>query len=251
MKVATWNVNGMRARQAQFLEWIKAEQPDVVCLQELKATPSQLSQELCELEGYRCYWHGGPGGYSGVGLHVRCDTVDAEPVYTHPGFDRDTRVVEARLDGLYIASIYVPNGGHKDYEDKLKFLVEMREYAAERLTQTDQLIICGDLNVARADIDLHPKERNPKAAGQRADERELFEAVLNEGLVDLTRRLHPDDDTIFSWWAPWRDHRKKNIGWRIDYQLVSPALAERASACWVEPEVGTSDHAPVVAEYAQ
>src|SRR5437762_2303179 len=183
MKVATWNVNGMRARQAQFLEWIETDRPDVVCLQEIKATPSQLAQELCELEGYRCYWHGA-SAYSGVGLHVRCDTVGTEPVFTHPDFDRETRVVEVRLGELCIASIYVPNGG-KDYPDKLQFLKEMREYASQRLQETDQLILCGDLNVARFDIDVHPKERNSKLAGQRADERELFEAVLGEGLVDL------------------------------------------------------------------
>src|SRR6266540_2543485 len=136
MKVATWNVNGMRARQAQFLEWIEAERPDVVCLQEIKATPSQLAQELCELEGYRCYWHGGAKGYSGVGLHVRCDTVEIEPVFAHPSFDRETRVVETRLGDLCIASIYVPNG-QKDYPDKLRFLQEMREYASDLLGQTD------------------------------------------------------------------------------------------------------------------
>ena len=103
--------------------------------------------------------------------------------------------------------------------------------------------------MTRSAQDVHPTERNVKLVGQRPDERLLFESVLQEGLVDLARALHPDDDDLFTWWAPWRDHRKRNIGWRIDYQLVSFALADRATACWVSPEVGTSDHAPVVAEF--
>jgi exodeoxyribonuclease III len=247
MKVATWNVNGMRARTAQFLEWVQAEEPDVVCLQEIKANPSQLAAELCDLDGYHCYWHGA-GAYSGVSLLVRQATVGIEPIYAHPALDRETRVVEARLGDLCITSIYVPNGG-KDYDAKLRFLEELREYAGERLQETDQLILCGDMNVTRSEQDLHPRERNTKLVGQRSDERALFEAVLDAGVVDLARHLHPDDDSIFTWWAPWRDHRKRNIGWRIDYQLVSPALAERARDCWVEREVGTSDHAPVVADF--
>src|SRR3954466_3040240 len=104
MKIATWNVNGIRARQAQFLEWIAVAKPDVVCLQELKAAPHQLAEELCDLQGYKCYWHGATA-YSGVSLHVCQDTVQDEPVFTHPTFDRDTRVVEARIADLCVASI--------------------------------------------------------------------------------------------------------------------------------------------------
>jgi len=247
MKIATWNVNGIRKRQPQFLEWIERKRPDIVCLQEIKATPAQLADELCNLAGYRCYWHG-ERAYSGVSLQVRQDTIADEPVFSHPKFDRDTRVVEARLGKLCVASIYVPNGG-KDYPDKLKFLEELREYTAERLSETDQLVLCGDMNVTRTDRDVHRSERNPRLIGQRPDERVLFESILNRGLVDLARDMNPDDDGLFSWWAPWREHRQRNIGWRIDYQLVSPAMAERAQGCWVEREVGTSDHAPVVAEF--
>ena len=247
MKIATWNVNGIRARQAQFMEWVERERPDIVCLQEIKAAPHQLAEDLCDLAGYRSYWHGS-GGYSGVSLHIRSDTIAAEPVFTHPEFDRENRVVEARIGDLLVTSVYVPNGG-KDYPDKRQFLQELRKYVSDRLEHTDQLVLCGDMNVTRSEQDVHRSERDVKVIGQRPDERLLFEAVLEEGLLDLTRELHPEDDGLFSWWAPWRDHRKRNIGWRIDYQLVSPSLAKCAIASWVEPNVGTSDHAPVVAEF--
>lgn len=248
MKIATWNVNGIRARQAQFLEWIRDERPDVVCLQELKANPSQLAQELRDLAGYWCYWHGA-GPYSGVSLHVCRETVAIEPEFSHPMFDRETRVVEARIGDLAIASMYVPNG-QKNYADKLLFLQELREWVAARRLETDHFVVCGDMNVTRSEQDVYPRERNPKLVGQRPDERLLFEAVLGEGLVDVARQLHPDDEDLFTWWAPWREHRQRNIGWRIDYILASPALAERVTASWSQRQVGTSDHGPVIATFA-
>ena len=109
-----------------------------------------------------------------------------------------------------------------------------------------ELILCGDLNVARADIDLHPKERKPGIIGQRPEERDLFEALLAGHSIDVARELHPEDERMFTWWAPWRNMRQRNIGWRIDYILASRTIAARATDCSVLADVGTSDHAPVV-----
>ena len=129
MKIATWNVNGIRARQAQVQEFIEREQPDVLCLQEIKASLDQLPVWLCELEGYWCYWHGGKG-YSGVGLHVRKASHPERPVFHHPEFDYEHRIVTAQLPQATVASIYVPNGG-KDFPAKMRFLEAMDAYAAE------------------------------------------------------------------------------------------------------------------------
>jgi exodeoxyribonuclease-3 len=247
LKIATWNVNGIRARQAQFLEWIEGEQPDVVCLQEIKATPAQLAQALCELPGYQCYWHGA-GAYSGVSLNLRTDAFPEPPAFTHPSFDRDTRMVVAKSGKLVVASTYVPNGG-KDYRDKLVFLRELQEWVAERIAAGEDVVVCGDLNVTRTDRDVHPKERKFNAVGQRPDERALFEQLLSTGLIDLARELDPDNDGLFTWWAPWRNLRERNIGWRIDYVLASRSLGQRAISCVVQSKVGTSDHAPVVATF--
>jgi exodeoxyribonuclease-3 len=246
--IATWNVNGIRARQAQVLEWLARRQPDVVCLQELKAAPEQIQAALWEAEGYSCYWHGAKA-YSGVGLLARRHVGTDRPAFEHPAFDFECRVVAAPIGGVTIASVYVPNGG-KDFEAKMRFLEGLERYAAGAQASGSALVVCGDLNVTRADIDVHPKERKPGVIGQRADERQMFERILARGLVDVSRALHPDDDQLFTWWAPWRNLRQRNIGWRIDYVLASEGLAARARSCVVERDVGTSDHAPVVVEFA-
>jgi exodeoxyribonuclease III len=109
-----------------------------------------------------------------------------------------------------------------------------------------ELILCGDINIARADIDVHPKERKAGVIGQRPEERELFETLLGANLVDVARALNPDDAAMFTWWPPWRNMRQRNIGWRIDYILASRAIADRATSCTVLADVGTSDHAPLM-----
>jgi len=247
--IATWNVNGIRARSEQFLAWLAQDRPSIVCTQEIKASPAQLSDEICSLEGYWCYWHGA-GGYSGVGLNLRRDLFPEEPVFRHPDFDNETRIVTAEMGDLLVASVYVPNGG-KDFAAKLTFLEKMRDWAGEVQRQGKRLLLCGDLNVTRTDQDVHPKERKPGIIGQRREERELFAELLAQGgLVDVGRALDPDNDGLFTWWAPWRNMRQRNIGWRIDYILASTPLANRATASRVLVDVGTSDHAPVVAEIA-
>jgi exodeoxyribonuclease III len=246
MKVATWNVNGIRAREAQFVEWVRRDLPDVVCLQEIKATAEQLGETLTLLPEYWNYWHGGPKGYSGVSLHVRKELYPQRPEFSHPGFDVENRVVQVRLsDGHVVTSVYVPNGG-KDYAAKLHFLEEMRAYVDGIHAAGGKLLLCGDMNITRGDIDLHPKERKPGTIGQRPDERGLFEAILACGLQDVGRALDPTNDRMFTWWPPWREMRKKNQGWRLDYVLASTGKVA-ARECTVLADVGTSDHAPVVA----
>ena len=243
MKIATWNVNGFRAREKQFAEWLARDRPDVVCLQELKAERSQIP-ELPGLAGYDSYWHG-LRAYSGVSLHVKKGVLEAAPAFSHPDFDMESRIVQAELGKLVLASVYVPNGG-KDYEAKLRFLVRLADWTRQLTREGRELVLCGDMNVTRSDMDLHPKEVKPGIIGQREEERDLFERVLGDRLVDVMRALAPDDPNLFTWWAPWRNMRQRNIGWRIDYVLASPAIASRASSCAVLTDVGTSDHAPVM-----
>ncbi len=248
MKIATWNVNGIRARQSQVLQLIEQEQPDVICLQELKAKAEQVPEALCSLAGYWCYWHGA-SAYSGVGLHVSKARVAERPEFSHPAFDHETRIVQARFGNMVVASVYVPNGG-KDYPAKLAFMTAMEGYAAALRDAGLQLIVCGDLNVTRTDRDVHPKERKPNAIGQRPEERALLEHIISHGLVDVGRALDPDNDNLFTWWAPWRNLRQRNIGWRLDYILANEAVATRAIACSVLREFGTSDHGPVIVTFS-
>jgi exodeoxyribonuclease-3 len=244
-KIATWNVNGIRARQTELHDFLDREQPDVLCLQEIKASLDQLPVWLCELDGYWCYWHGGKG-YSGVGLHVRRLTIPDRPLFHHPDFDYENRIVTVRLPQATIASIYVPNGG-KDFPAKMRFLESLDLYAAEFQSAGLPLVLCGDLNVARTDMDVHPKERRPRAIGQLPEERALIESIIGHALVDVHRQVDPNNADLFTWWAPWRNMKQRNIGWRLDYVLASASLAARTVSCEVQREVGTSDHGPVVA----
>ena len=248
MKLATWNVNGIRARQAQVQEWIERERPDVVCLQEIKATPDQIPMFLCDMEGYWCYWHGAKG-YSGVALHVSKAFSPDSPAFSHPEFDYEQRIATAMIGGVTFASIYVPNGG-KDFPAKMQFLEAMDTYAESFRTDGRAIVMMGDMNVARTERDVHPKERKPRAIGQLPEERAVIERILGRGLVDLGRAMDPDNDGLFTWWAPWRQMRERNIGWRLDYVMASERLAATAQSCVVQKEVGTSDHAPVVATFA-
>jgi len=242
MKIATWNVNGIRAREAQLCDWLERDRPDVVCLQEIKARPDQVP-ERCKLTDYHAFWHGG-GGYSGVSLHLKRELLEA-PEFSHPHFDIETRIVQVTLGNMLVASVYVPNGG-KDYAAKIRFMTHLVEWSKQMQAEGRELILCGDINIARADIDVHPRERKTDVIGQRQEERDLFQALLDGDMVDVTRKLDPDNDRLFSWWPPWRNMRQRNIGWRIDYILASPRVADRASACTILADVGTSDHAPIM-----
>jgi exodeoxyribonuclease-3 len=148
-----------------------------------------------------------------------------------------------------VASVYVPNGG-KDFPAKMKFLEAVVDYATSFQTAGRRLVLCGDLNVARTEKDVHPKERKPRAIGQLPEERALIERIIGCGLVDVGRALDPDNEGLFTWWAPWRNMRQRNIGWRLDYVLASTALASTVTACPVQKDVGTSDHAPVMATFS-
>ena len=251
MKIGTWNVNGIRARQGELLQWIERERPDVICLQEIKASLDQLTFALTDIDGYWAHWHGGKG-YSGVAMLVSRRFSPTGPEIVHPVFDFEQRVCTATLatpaGPVTFASIYVPNGG-KDYPAKMQFLEGIETWAAAAQMSGLALVICGDLNVARSDMDIHPKERKPNQVGARPDERALFEQILAHDLVDVGRTMEPTNESLFTWWAPWRNLRQRNIGWRIDYVLATSRIAATIRSITVQREFGTSDHGPVVAEF--
>ena len=254
MKIATWNVNGIRARSAQLLEWLAAEKPDVVCLQEIKASHDQLTFELRDIEGYWSYWHGDKG-YSGVAILVAKSLAGALPSCSHPGFDFEQRIACASIavpgassGHILVASVYVPNGG-KDFDAKMRFLHALESFIADAHRDGKPVIICGDLNVALEERDIHPKLRKPRQIGATPEERELLARIIGHGLVDVHRIFEGGNDNLFTWWAPWRQMKERNIGWRIDYVLASRSLAERATAAVVQREIGSSDHGPVVVTF--
>jgi exodeoxyribonuclease-3 len=245
VKIGTWNVNGIRKRSSEVISWIDREEPDVVCLQETKASREQVPEPLCSIAGYHGFWHGGTKGYSGVALLLRERTFPAPPAFSHPAFDLEHRIVTATIGDLVLGSVYVPNGG-KDFAAKMQFLNDLVAWAAALEAAGQHLVLCGDFNVARLPIDVHPVLRKDMI-GQSAPERALLEQLLAHGLVDVGRHVDPDNDRLFTWWAPWRDLRRRNIGWRLDYVAASRALVDDTVHCVAYRDVGTSDHGPVIA----
>jgi len=242
MKIATWNVNGIRARAGQVCEFLERENPDVLCLQELKANIDQVPLE-CRISGYHIYWHGSTmKAYSGVSLHIKESLGQA--AFNHPAFDMESRIVAADVGGTVFASVYVPNGG-KDYAAKVSFMRSLGVWAKRLHAEGKELVLCGDINIARTERDVHPAERK-NVIGQLPEERALFEELIGDQLVDVHRAKEPDNDRLFTWWAPWRNMRSRNIGWRLDYVLASKSIAALAATCVVVREFGTSDHGPVV-----
>jgi exodeoxyribonuclease III len=248
VKITTWNVNGIRAREAQVVEWLAQEEPDVLALQEVKASPGQVPSSLSDNPRYWCYWHGHKG-YSGVGLLMKKTTFPAPPAFAHPSFDIEHRIVVASVANAVFASIYVPNG-NKDFPAKVRFLEAMDAWVRESLAAGLGLVLCGDLNVIKETRDVHPSLRKPTQVGQTPEEQVMLGKILRHGLVDLGRRFEPDNERLFTWWAPWRNLRERNIGWRLDYVLASAALADKATSCGVRREFGTSDHGPVTATFS-
>ena len=244
MKVATWNVNGIRARSSQVAHWIDGEVPDVICLQETKAPLDKVPEPLASIAGYHAHWHGS-GGYSGVALLLREATFGSAPQFIHPPFDLENRIVVAEVGSTVFGSVYIPNGG-KDFAAKMVFLRELDAWAGALAAAGKHLVLCGDFNVARTPIDVHPVLRKDMV-GQSGQERELIERLFSHGLVDVGRHCDPDNDRLFTWWAPWRNMRQRNIGWRLDYIAAHHALVDGATTCKSYREVGSSDHAPVIA----
>jgi exodeoxyribonuclease III len=244
VKIATWNVNGIRARSSQVAHWIDGEEPDVICLQEIKASPQQVPAPLDQIAGYHAHWHGS-GGYSGVALLLRAATFGEAPQFVHPPFDLENRIVVAEIGQTVFGSVYIPNGG-KDFAAKLVFLRELEQWAGALEVAGKRLVLCGDFNVARASVDVHPALRKDMV-GQLKIERDLIDGVFSHGLVDVGRHVDPDNDRLFTWWAPWRNLRQRNMGWRLDYIAAHHALVDGATTCKSYREVGTSDHAPVIA----
>ena len=243
MKVATWNVNGIRARASQVEEWMNREQPDVVCLQELKAELAQVP-EVVHRPDYHAFWHCCKG-YSGVSLQLRKAMFPAEPVYSHPPFDFESRIVQVEVGDLVIASMYVPNGG-KDYPAKLAFLD-----AADRMGPAAACRRSRGAALRRRQHRAHRNGRPSEGAetqhgGTAARGTGAVRDPPGTGLTDVGRAMDPDNPDLFTWWAPWRNLRARNIGWRLDYLLASPGVAKRVAGCVVQADVGTSDHAPVV-----
>ena len=245
MKLISWNVNGLRAcLQKGFLEYFQGEDADVFCLQETKL---QEGQHDLELPGYHQYWnYAEKKGYSGTALFTKKEPISVTYGIGVPEHDHEGRVITAEFEDYYVIVVYVPNAQREltrlDYRMQWEeaFLAYVKTLDAKK-----PVIYCGDLNVAHQEIDLKNPKTNHKNAGFTDEERACFTKTMQNGFVDSFRYLYPDTKDAYSWWSYMGNARAKNVGWRIDYFVVSEKLKERIGDAKIHPEVMGSDHCPV------
>lgn len=252
MKLATWNVNSIRARLPHVLDWLKRQKPDIVCLQETKVPDEEFPKLELQAAGYAVL-HAGQKGYNGVATLTPLEYADV--LTEAPGLDSgQKRFLAATIAGVRVVNVYVPNGervGSPKYAYKLEWLEALRTWLAAELGRHERLAIVGDFNIAPEDRDVYDPRLWRNQVLFSEPERAALARLLALGLVDLFRRFAPEAGH-YTWWDYRAGAYRRNQGLRIDHILASPALAARAKACFIDREPRErekpSDHAPVVAE---
>ncbi len=248
MRLVSWNVNGIRAAiRNGFWEWLDADAPDILCLQETRIQMAQLPRDLRDAHGYHAFWHSAERkGYSGVATF--CQEVPRAVRYGlgQPRFDAEGRVLITEHLGFTLVNAYFPSGqrSRARVAFKLDFYDELLASCADLRAQGHRLIVCGDLNTAHQPIDLARPKQNEKTSGFLPEEREALSCWLKAGFVDVFRHLHPKAE-VYTWWTYRFDARSRNIGWRLDYFLVAQELLAQVSGARILGGVTGSDHCPV------
>jgi exodeoxyribonuclease-3 len=245
MKLVSWNVNGLRAvLKKNFLDYLDAEKPDMLCLQEIKCGPDDVEQLWPA--AYTTYWHcAEKKGYSGTALFTRVRPKNVAPQTEIAGHDREGRVLTAEFDDFFLVNVYVPNS--KRDLSRLPYRQKWdREFLAylKRLETKKPVIFCGDLNVAHTEIDLANPRANVHNHGFTPEERAGFDALVKAGFVDTFREFEKGGGH-YTWWSQMSGARSRNVGWRIDYFLISQSLRPRLKRAFIRAEVMGSDHCPV------
>lgn len=248
-RIVTWNVNGLRARADALVTVWNVLRPTVLCLQETKCSEAQVPDAVRELPDATAFWNPGPPGYAGTGILLRASAFAADPpqLLTAP-FDLDGRAVVLELGRRTLINLYMPSGG-KGYRQKLDFYDGLIDWADAQLQAGRELWVCGDMNVAHTDRDIHPSHRVQADIGVRPSERDRVDELIALGLPDLYRRAFPDMTDHYTWWPYWRGLREKNRGWRIDYHFASAGFGD-VTALRVHTAPTGSDHAPLIADVA-
>ena len=249
VKMFSWNVNGIRAVQRKgFLDWLYQTSPDILCIQETKAHPDQLDDELKAPANYLSYWASAERkGYSGVALYSRSEPVSVQIGLGLEEFDREGRTIIADYGEFVLLAAYFPNGSrdHSRVPFKMAYKQAFLEICNRHRNNGRSVIFCGDVNTAHREIDLARPKENSDSTGFLPVERAWIDQVVEEGYIDTFRTMHPEEREVYSWWAYWGKARERNVGWRIDYFFTSPDLHDRIAAAEIHTEVLGSDHCPV------
>ena len=257
MKLVTYNLNGIRARLPRLLEYLDREKPDILCLQELKCADDALPIADIEGAGYHAVWHG-QKGFNGVAILSR----SGEPILRQIGLpgdpdDTHSRYIEAEVDGLIVASIYLPNGnpiGTEKFDYKLKWMQRLRSHAAGLLAAERPTVLAGDYNVIPEDRDTFSRRAMVDDALFQPESQAAYRRIVNQGWTDALRALHPHESKLFTFWDYQAGAWARDAGFRIDHLLCSPQAADRLRGAevhkWARAEEKASDHAPVCIKLA-
>ncbi|MEI6575276.1 MAG: exodeoxyribonuclease III [Bacteroidota bacterium] len=251
-KIVTYNVNGIRAAMSKgLMEWLSATDPDVVCFQETKAQPEQIPVLEFEAAGYKHFWHSAvKKGYSGVGILSK---TAPDRVVTGMGnhkYDSEGRFLRADFGEISVISVYHPSGssGEERQGFKMEWLEDFQTYVTELKKERPKLIISGDYNICHKPIDIHDPIRNATSSGFLPEERAWVSRFLETGFIDSFRVFHPGEPRQYTWWSYRAGARSKNLGWRIDYNMVTENLLNKLQRSIILPSAMHSDHCPVMVE---
>ena len=248
LKLVSWNVNGIRACLTKgFEDFFKEANADIFCIQETKCQEGQVQLEF---DGYKSYWNSAEKkGYSGTAIFIKKEPISVKYGIGIEEHDKEGRVITLEFEKFYMVNIYTPNSKRElerlDYRQVWED--EIRKYLLN-LNKSKPVIMCGDLNVAHKEIDLKNPKTNRRSAGFTDEEREKMTALLEAGFTDSFRYLYPTKENMYSWWSYMRKAREKNVGWRIDYFIVSKDIEKQIKEAKIDTEVYGSDHCPVELE---
>ena len=251
MRIITYNVNGIRAAMNKDLVgWLKAANPDVLCLQETKATPDQVDVKAFEDLGYHLYWYSAQKkGYSGVAIFSQGKPKHVEYGCGIEKYDFEGRIIRLDFDTCSVMSVYHPSGSSGDDRQafKMQWLADFQLYIDDLKTKIPNLILCGDYNICHKPIDIHNPKSNANTSGFLPEEREWMEQFIQSGFTDSFRYFNQEPHQ-YSWWSYRAGSRGKNLGWRIDYNLVANHLDKHLKRAVILPDAMHSDHCPVLVE---
>jgi exodeoxyribonuclease III len=251
MKIVTYNVNGVRAAiNKGLVDWLKNVNPDIVCFQEVKAELEQINSSIFTDLGYEIFWNSAEKkGYSGVAILSKTKPKHVEYGCGMSVYDREGRILRADFDNFSLMSAYFPSGSSGDERQsfKMQFLADFLPYAQELKNNIPNLIIAGDYNICHKAIDIHNPKSNAKSSGFLPEEREWMENFIQSGFVDSFRHLNNEPHN-YTWWSTRFGSRAKNLGWRIDYQMITDTMKDQLVRSVILPEAYHSDHCPVLIE---
>ncbi|MBK8984083.1 MAG: exodeoxyribonuclease III [Ignavibacteria bacterium] len=248
IKIFSWNVNGIRAVQNKgFMDWFKKCKGNIICLQETKAQPEQIIDEVKNIKGFTSYWFSAEKkGYSSVAIYSDTAPKNILTGFGNPDFDKEGRVIIAEYDSFALANVYFPNGGRgpERVKYKLDFYDELFFFLEKKYRDRKGIIVVGDYNTAHKEIDLARPKENTTTSGFMPVEREWIDRLLNLGYIDIFRKFNTKPEQ-YTYWDQITRARERNVGWRIDYFLVTKDIADRTLKAEIHSDIMGSDHCPI------